>query len=306
MKGLIFTYLLTYGGAVASLFNPFIGLLIYICFAIVKPDCMWFWAVPQGNYSRIVAIALLLGWVFQGFGDWRLGRARGIVLALVGFWGWMVVATAFAQDPEVAWASIESISKIFLPFLVGITTIRTVRQLKQLAWVMVLSQGYVALEFNLSYYGGYNRLLEEGFGAMDNNCNAIALVTAVGLTFFLILSTRNLLAKGLALGLLALMIHAVLFSFSRGGMLALIITGGVALMLLPKNPQNLLIFFLVFLIGLRLAGKEIIQRFVSTFADKEQRDASALSRIQLWSACWQSMQLQPLGLGPDQWPLEAP
>ena len=40
MKGLIFTYLLTYGGAAVSLFRPFTGLLIYVCFAIIKPDAL--------------------------------------------------------------------------------------------------------------------------------------------------------------------------------------------------------------------------------------------------------------------------
>ncbi len=80
-KGLLFTYGLTYGGALVSLFNPFSGLLIYICFAIVRPESMWFWSVPAGNYSRIIAIALLAGWAMHGFGSWRFGRARAIVTA---------------------------------------------------------------------------------------------------------------------------------------------------------------------------------------------------------------------------------
>src|SRR5205823_14471517 len=73
MKGLLFTYLLTYGGALAALFNPFHGLLVYVCFAIVRPDKMWFWSVPEGNYSRIVGIALLLGWLAHGCGCWHFG-----------------------------------------------------------------------------------------------------------------------------------------------------------------------------------------------------------------------------------------
>ena len=75
MKGLVFTYLLTYGGALVAIFKPFIGLLIYICFAILKPESVWPWAVPSGNYSRTVAIALVIGWAFQGFGRWNLGAA---------------------------------------------------------------------------------------------------------------------------------------------------------------------------------------------------------------------------------------
>src|SRR5207249_1975903 len=72
MKGLIFTYILTYGGAIIAPFRPFAGLLIYICFATIKPEALWYWSVPKGNYSRIIAIALLLGWAAHGFGRFQL------------------------------------------------------------------------------------------------------------------------------------------------------------------------------------------------------------------------------------------
>jgi hypothetical protein len=55
VKLLLFTYLLAYGGALVSLFNPFVGFLTYVCFAILKPDDLWWWSVPQGNYSRVEA-----------------------------------------------------------------------------------------------------------------------------------------------------------------------------------------------------------------------------------------------------------
>ena len=93
MKGLVFTYLLTFGGAIASLFRPYVGLLIYVSFAILRPEALWHWSVPQsGNYSRIVANALLVGWVLHGCGSWRVGRAGVIVLSLIGFWTWTIVA----------------------------------------------------------------------------------------------------------------------------------------------------------------------------------------------------------------------
>src|SRR5688500_10026889 len=103
MKGLIFTYALTYGGAVVSLFNPWYGLLIYICFAIIKPEALWHWSVPAGNYSRIVAIALLIGWANSGFGNWNFGRSKGVVTALLGFLGWSVLSAAFARYPGTGW-----------------------------------------------------------------------------------------------------------------------------------------------------------------------------------------------------------
>jgi O-antigen ligase len=301
MKGLLFTYLLTYGGALVSLFNPYVGLLIYVCFAIVRPEQMWYWSVPQGNYSRIVAIALLAGWAMKGFGRWEFGRARPIVLALLGFWLWSVVGAGSAGNSELAWGFVEDITKIVLPFLVGITLIDSIGKLKQLAWVILLSEGYLALEFNLSYFSGYNRLWLEGFGSMDNNCNAIALVTCVGLAFFLGLDAPDWKAKALALACAAVMTHAILFSFSRGGMLGLMVTGVTAFILLPKQPRHYFMFAAAVLLVLRLAGPEVLARFGTAFADSGERDASAESRVQLWSACLDSMAKQPLGVGPAQW-----
>jgi O-antigen ligase len=305
MKGLIFTYILTYGGALVSLFNPFLGLLVYVCFAIVKPEETWHWSVPQGNYSRIVALALLIGWALKGFGNWQLGRARAIAFALVAFWLWSIISAALAPDQNEAWHFVETLSKVVLPFLVGITTIRSLRQVRQLAWVIVLSQGYLAYELNLEFYLGYNRLWYDLFGSMDNNCNAIALVTCLGLAFFLGMHARAWWLRALALGTSLLMAHAILFSFSRGGMLALLITGAITVVLMPKRPTHLLIFGIAALLVWRLAGADVVARFQTIFVERENLDGSAASRLELWAACWDIMSHHPLGIGPHHWPLVA-
>jgi O-antigen ligase len=197
-------------------------------------------------------------------------------------------------------------AKILLPFLVGITVIDSVREVKQLAWVILLSEAFVAWEFNLSYFEGYNRLLMEGFGGMDNNCHAIALVACTGVAVFLGLHERRWWLKGLALGAALLMIHAILFSFSRGGMLSLVVTGVVGFLLVPKKWQHYVVFAAVVLVGLRLAGPEVTARFGTTFVGGAERDASAQSRLDLWAGCWDSMLKRPWGVGPDHWPLIAP
>ena len=308
MLGLIFTYALTYGGALVSLFNPFVGLLIYVAFAIIKPEAMWWWSVPHGNYSRIVAIALLIGWMLHGFGRWNFGRARAIVFALVGFWLWSVASAMNAPNEQVAWLFVENTAKVLIPFFVGITLIDSVKKLKQLAWVLMLSLGYVAYEMNLSYWEGFNRVHLMGFAGMDNNSIAIAMVVGVGLAFFLGVIEGRWWLRGLAWLATLLLAHTVLLSFSRGGMLALIITGVVSFFLLPsKQPKQMLAFIAVVLIAFRLAGPEVSERFMTTFADTQERDASAQVRVDLWEDAWDTMKSYPiLGVGPDHWPLMAP
>lgn len=301
MKGLIFTLALTYGGAVFSLFRPFYGLLIYIAFSILRPESLWHWSVPPGNYSRIIAIALLLGWAFNGFGSWKLGHGQKILWCFVGFWLWALFSTLFgAIFPDRGFTYLEAMAKILLPFIVGVSIVENVQQIQQLAWTIAASVTYVALELNQSYYAGFNVLQEAGFSGMDNNCMAIQFVTAVGLLFFLGFAATSWWQKTFAIVGVGLLLNAIMFSFSRGGLLSLIVTGGVAFVLIPKRPIHYMVFAVAVAVGVRLAGKEVLARFATTFADQETRDFAAESRLQLWGHCWQLMQRHPIfGVGPD-------
>src|SRR5262249_26214176 len=154
-------------------------------------------------------------WALHGLGSWNLGRARGIVLCFAGFWVWSAISTANALMPQVAMDFLESLTKILLPFLVGVTVIESKDHLKQLAWVIVVSQGYIAWEMNFFYYvEGYNRLYFDGFAGMDNNGVAIAMVTAVGMAFFLAYGATKWWQQATAMGFALLMVSAIMMSFS--------------------------------------------------------------------------------------------
>lgn len=308
MKPLLFTYLLTYGGAVYSLINPYAGFLIYVCFAIIKPDALWPWAVPEGNYSRIVAIALLLGWGLNGFGNWQFGRARLIVVALICYFCWSAISALFATaDSTIAWAQVEEYAKIVLPFLVGMTTVHSARQLKQLAWVMILAEGYLAFEFNLLYLSSpWFDPNDWTSGGLDRNGIAITMVTSLGLAGFMGLYASRWWQKLLLLALAGLMVHVVLFSLSRGGMVALIVTAVIAILLVPKKPSYMAVLVIGLLLGLRLAGPQVIERFQTVFAPEGTRDESAQSRVELWGACINVMLSNPIvGIGSNNWRLVA-
>jgi O-antigen ligase len=227
------------------------------------------------------------------------------MLALLGYMGWMVLSSIQAYDSNIAWMATESIAKIVLPFVVGITIINSFAKLRALAWVIMLSQGYVAYDLNRSYFAGYNRLHDVGFGGMDNNCVAIAMVCGAGFAFFLGLAESGW-RRWLAFFAAALMAHAVMFAFSRGGLLALIIAGVVSFLLIPKRPVDYFYLLLALLLALRMAGPEVRNRFYSTFAEKDQRDTSAQSRVDMWKTCMDLMsQHALLGIGPNNFPVLA-
>jgi len=305
MKGLILTYLLAYGGAAIALFQPLVGLCVYVAFSVARPQMLYSWAGDMGGLSRVVGVAVLAGWAFQAFGSWSFREARVAVTALCCYLACLLLSAVSASNQGVAWNAVLEQFKFFLPFLAGITLIRTRAQVNALAWTIVLAQGLVGFEMNLSYLRGFNQAREIGLLG-DNNTFAVSLVTVVGPALFLGISATRLWQKAIAVVCAALIMHTVLLTFSRGGILSLIVTGVAVVLVMPKRPGYLLALALIVALAVRFTGPQLVARFQTTFARAEERDSSAQSRLELWKDCATVMVANPVtGIGPHHWPLVA-
>lgn len=298
MKGLLFTYAMTYGGAAFSLLSPFHGLLIYVAFAIIKPEKIWHWAVPPGNYSRIVAIAFLGGWILHGLGSWSFGKAKWIVIAFTLFVVWMVLAAANAPNETIAFTAVEEMLKIYLPFIAGLTLITRTEQALQLAWVILISAGYVGFEENLTYFKG-------DFSETDNLL-AHQSAVAAGIGLVLAAQSSGIIRRSVAALASVLLAHTVLIHMSRGAMIGLCAIGAIAFIVLPKSPKLMLFWLTTGSAVLFLAGPSVQREFLSSFVDESSRDYSAQSRFDLWAGMWNAASRNPIfGIGPNHWPLVA-
>jgi O-antigen ligase len=307
MKGLLFTYALTFGAAVTAPFFPYYAFLVYVAFANLKPEALWPWSVPEGNYSRIVGAAFLVGWLLNGAGSARLRPVAPIVIALLFYWFWLFVGAWLTPAQSDARYTVIVLSKVFLPLLAGLTLINSLEQLKQLAWVLVITHGVLALQFNQQYYTYGINTDEWEFSGLDNNSIAITIVTALGLACFLAIASPHWWQKAIALVCAALMAHVVLFSMSRGGMLAMAVSGLVAFLIIPKRPVTYAAFAVAFVFVLILAGNEVQREFMSSFAQRDQMDASAQSRFQLTRDAVDCMLRYPVfGCGLENWGNVAP
>lgn len=307
MKGLIFTWLLTALGVSSSIISPYYGFLVYVALAILRPDSLWSSHIQGGRFSLIVAAAMLFSWFCRGFGNWKLGDNRRIAFLFVGFWLWSFFLALQAESQVHAWYFVEQMAKILLPYLVGATTVRSISDLKLLAWTIVLCEGYVAFEMNMWYFSGYNYLWHIGFGGVDNNSAAIGLVTALGVAFFLFLNETVRWKQLIVAGCAAFIGHSILFSFSRGAMLATVIFAVISFFIIKKTTFHYTIFGLGLVMAIVLAGPEVRDRFFETFEKKNGvREASAQSRLDLWKNCYTLLMRDPImGCGPDHWPLHA-
>ena len=293
MLGLVITYVLTYGGAALALYRPFYGVLSYIALAILVPPKLWHWSVGVGNFSEIVAIAMIIGWAFHGC-SLQFGKGRTTALLFSAFWVWSAASYWASSRTEVGIEFVVIILKILIPFLIGLATAKSVADARLLAWTISLSVGFLALRENESYF-------QYGLQVGDNQ-TAHSLGLGASVAFFFAFCQQRLLFKLLLGGISILMAHAVMFHMSRGGMLGLVVLGAFIAWFAFRTPKYLFLVAFGGLIVLTLAGDSVREEFQSTFASEEVRDDSAQSRIELWKDMWTETMKHPvLGLGPQHW-----
>jgi O-antigen ligase len=311
--GWLLTNVLMAIGLGVGWYNPVLGLMVYYAFAILRPTDLWFWNVwPTERLSLYVALSTLIGWAINGLGHGA--GTRGIKLPLLGLAAYLLSGTIAwrvqALDQDLAWRFLSIQLKIGLMALVTVTLLVDRRTIFMFAYLITGSLGYLAWVFNSQYYfDKWNRIWPNGFGGIDNNGVAMIMVMGVPLAFFVAINTANRWIKGLCFFAVALMVHAVLFSFSRGGQLGLVMVGAaifiVALVKLPRRGLTLLAGAAFVAFAIHFAGREVRMRFWTTFADPAERDASAQSRFETWSAALRCMRDNPLGVGPRNFNLVA-
>lgn len=308
MIGFVFSYLLAALGIACGWFNPFIGLMVYCALGILKPPYLWFWAFDQYNHPRFslyVGLSTLVGLVFKGFGDWSV--YRHVKWPLIGLFIFLLTGILTTElcsiNRAVAWQWLDARLKIGLMAYITLLLVVNAKQIRTYAWVIVASMGFLAFTLNEWYQmGAVRKFVEFGFATVDNNGVAMTMVMAVPLSFFMGIYDRRLWVKGLCFFAMLMEIHVILFSYSRGGQLGLILVGTtifvVSMVSLPRKGLTLIVAALFLAVTLHLAGDAVRARFMTIFVDDSQRDASAASRYDTWNAAWMCLKDHPFGVGP--------
>jgi probable O-glycosylation ligase (exosortase A-associated) len=281
-----------------------VGLIVYYIYAVLRPQFLWDWALPNIQWSFIVACAVIGRVVLAPPGPPAGLQARGGGSRLtLGHWmvllfgGWICLTYFTARSPDTSYPYLIEYIKIFVMFAVGIFALRTIGEL----WVLYLSTAailaYIAIEMNDIYLrnNGYLYMWRKGYCGLDNNGAGLMLAMGIPLCFYAWEGMTSRF-RWLFLAMLPPLLHAVFMSYSRGAMLSII--PGAVLWLFRSHHKVKVALLLAFLVALVpvLAGKEIQARFEST-ADYDT-DTSARSRLITWGIGWQMAKENPIfGLG---------
>ena len=307
MKHFLFLTVLTAAGGVLGLASPFWPLLAYYVVAVLQPAVIWDWALsgmPEVRWAMLTAGLLFVSVLLHGKTLIRDARPSPVLLAALGFAGWVLLSGMTAYDVGIFQSWFVEFAKVLLIFSLGSLIVTRWWQVRLLALAAAGAMTYVALSINVMYLFENGRLdvFHHGMLNLDNNGVGSLLAIALPLTYYAALNRAPLnppsrwvlrVAGVLAAGLMA---HAIVMTYSRGAMLAAVIgIGWLAARHRPRAQAGGLAV-LALLGALMMAGPEVRDRFWST--TEFQQDESAQSRLQSWDAAWDMIWSRPLlGVG---------
>jgi probable O-glycosylation ligase (exosortase A-associated) len=265
--------------------SPFNGVLIWYVFSLGNYHTL-IWGGPFSdlNYAYIIAILTCVCWAFSRSDKKQLPLTPTVVATLL-FSIWMTVTSVFALAPDpMVWSKWIETEKILLMCLVGYALTTTRDRLDHLIWAIVLALGVWGVKgaiLSLLHGGSMIHGPDQGRNA-DNNHFAVSLILILPLLLYhWQLAADRRLRWGL-MAMTVLVTLAIVFTYSRGGLLGLFATGTVFwLRSRAKLPAALVVLAIASCIY-AFAPQAWFDRMgtIETY----QEDASAEARLNIWAA----------------------
>jgi probable O-glycosylation ligase (exosortase A-associated) len=263
-----------------ALVTPFAGAMLWAWLSLMYPQSLTYGFVPF-SYAALVA-ALTLG-------SFVLSRERSFPPPAATTWAMalMVLFCAIAYldsyDRAFSFARWDTIWKGLLLALVTLPMLDSRLRLHGFVWIVALSIGFFGLKGGLFSFltgGAYRVSGAEGTIIGDNNHLAVALVMAIPLIVYLAIhSARTLVRLGCWIFAFFVLV-AALFTYSRGGALALTAMAVLLWLRSPRRMATLAVLGVFAAVALAFAPDALWVRFGSI--DDFRQDGSAMGRLAIW------------------------
>lgn len=297
-------------GVVAAVSNPFAALIMYLWFALFRPQ-EWLWI----DITSLRA-SLMLGVILFGrslIGGILPNATHPLSLGFLLFLGATLLAQVSAVSPDIGWTWIDFLSRLFLTCMLMVALVGRPKQMAAVVAVIGGSLGFHAAKAGLAYVlgGGALRFNDGLSGAFVDN-NGYALGTVMILPLLVVTAqTVGTLYSGRWLpwvrrGFFAavpLCMFAVIGTYSRGGFLALA-SAALVFILLQKRRFTTLATLLAVLTLLLLVvpiPQSYLDRLQTIRTYDKIGETSAQSRPHFWRVGLRMLADHPLGVGLKQY-----
>ncbi|MGH8283221.1 MAG: putative O-glycosylation ligase, exosortase A system-associated [Gammaproteobacteria bacterium] len=261
--------------------RPYIGLLVWSWIGYMNPHRLCYGFAYSFPWVQLIAIVTLVSLVFSK--ESKKIAITPVSILLFVFLLWTGITTIFAVESASAWEKWQEFAKVLVMVFVTLMLVNNRQRMHWLVWVVVISLGFYGLK------GGIFTILKGGnnhvFGPpasfiADNNALALALCMTLPLMRYLQLHSSRKWIQ-IALGLTMILTGVtILGTYSRGGLLGLIVVSGV---LFLKTRRRLAVTAVIVIIGFtayHFMPSHWTER-MDTMHHAEETD-SAQERIQSW------------------------
>jgi probable O-glycosylation ligase (exosortase A-associated) len=277
----LFVTAVVFGSLPFILWRPWIGIIMWCWLSYMNPHKLSWGFAYSMPFAMMVALATMVG-VLLSREPKKIPWTRETIVMLL-FGSWMVVTSASAFYPELAWLQFEKVAKILFMTFMTLMLINTHERLKTMAWVIALSIGFFGIKggiFTIATAGAHRVYGPATTFISGNNEIALALVMIIPLFRYLQLTTGNLIIRHALTAAMFLCAIAAIGSQSRGALLAI---AAMAVFLWIKSRGKLLTGTLIAVAASVIASvmPETWYARMQTIETYED-DGSAKGRINAW------------------------
>ncbi len=267
-------------GIPLSFYRAYWGTLYWAWISFMNPH-RYTWATSSMPIATWIAGATLVGFLFTNEKRWP--RWSLPIIVLIVLWVYYLITTTQALNPEGAWYEFNRVTKMIIMALVTLSLCLSRSRFVMLTYVVALSLGLLGFKGAIfSILSGGKSLVwgpQQSFIA-DNNNFALALNMILPILFYLAKNARNTYVKAALYGLFVTCIISIIFTYSRGGFLGLLV---VLLLLAWHSKQKLKLIpaiGAIAVVALFFIPEEYKNR-ISTIENYNE-DRSLLGRFNSW------------------------
>lgn len=311
--GVIITILVSF----ATLASPFLGVLIYSAWVIVRPQEVWLGFGGSLPLERIIALTLLASLFLhrrlRPLGDLDRGRTAFALLIFLAL-NYLSILTSVWRGGALAASN--DFAKTVVFFVCIIALIDDEVHLRKFLWVYALAIGWTAassiwnFETHPYYAQGIQRAIALQSTQGDPNAVAATLTLALPILLVLFWTARGV-RQALLLGVLASAVVCTILTGSRMGFIMLVLVLVLTAVRSARRAvliPGLLCLLVVGWLAMPMEYRDRYETIVSFAGDplhqgKTAQEASAYGRIVGFAVAWQMFADRPiLGVGAGQFP----
>lgn len=278
----------------AALMRPWIGVMAWTWLGLMNPHRMAWGIAKNFPVAQGVALATLVGLLLTR--DRKPPPATPEMVLLGLFMAHLTLTSALSWYPQIAWERWDTVFKIILFAFVASMLIHERWRVRYFVLVMVASVGFYGVKggvFSILTGGNYMIWGPPNSFIGGNTSLGLAMCMILPLAFYAAKAEANRYVRWALYGVFALSIPAILFTYSRGAFVGLLVVmaaifwryklHAVIVLAIAAASYGALIDYL---------PDAWVERQQSTL--EYQEDYSAMQRIQAWGVAFNIALERPL------------